>query len=166
MKTMNKATKKTVRMKSVKKRIGALGLRTVRRHPRAVLRAIVFASRHQRRVGRIARGGWQVRRRARDAAQIATDANARAETRLAVSELARAARRVRNLGVAGALEDRRFAEQLHRVSRHASNAVAVGRPRQRRPAARAAAIAVGVGAVSGAVYAGWRICSSSARAES
>jgi hypothetical protein len=153
-KTMNK--KLTKRMK---KRIGAAGLRTVRRHPRAVLRALLFASRHRKGVAGIARAGWTVRRRARGAAQIATNPKARTETQLAAAELARAVRRVRSLGLARALEDKRIASQLQHVSRHASNAVAVGRPRRRRPLARAAVIAGAGGAVSGALYAGRRVFS-------
>jgi len=149
--------------KGMKRRIGVAGLRTVRRHPRAVLRTLLFASRHRKGVAGIARAGWTVRRRARGAAQIATNPKARTETQLAAAELARAVRRVRSLGLARALEDKRIASQLQHVSRHASNAVAVGRSQRRRPLARAAVIAGAVGAASAALYAGRRVCSPATR---
>jgi hypothetical protein len=150
-------------MSKMNRRIGVVGLRTIRRHPRGVLRASLFAGRHWRGVAGIVGAVVPVKRRAQRAAHAVANPKARTEARLAVTELADATRRARRLGMAGALEDKRLAAQLRRVSRHASNAVAAGRQPRRRPVARASAVTVGVGALCAAGYAGWRVCSPSAR---
>jgi hypothetical protein len=149
--------------KIMNRRIRRVGLRTIRRHPRAVLRASLFAGRHWRGVTGIAGAVLPVTRRAQGAAQAVTDPRVRSEARLAVTGLADAARRARRLGIAGALEDKRIAAQLRGASRHASNAVAAGRSPRRRPVARASVVSAGVGALAAAGYVGWRVCSPSAR---
>ena len=86
-----------------------------------------------------------------------TDPKAQAEAKSAIASLAGAAQRVRKVGLANALGDKRVADHLHRASTHASRAVAVvshAKRRRRRSFVVPLTATVGAGVLAGAAYIG------------
>jgi hypothetical protein len=98
------------------------------------------------------------RRRAQDLAQPArravSDRKVHAETRRARADAVHAAHRVRRIGVASALTDKRVARKLRHATHHASRAASLSISAPRRHRVRNTTIAVvAAGTLAGAAYA-------------
>jgi hypothetical protein len=136
-----------------KLQLGRAGLRTARRHPRGTVRVSVFAVRHWRSIVTAA----ALLRRTSGAlrhSKVVADPSVNAESRRALHELARAARRARRIGITRAVGDERVGRRLSRASRHATKAVAAARqPRHRgHTTMRKAAAVLTLGLVGATVY--------------
>jgi len=142
------------------RQLTTLRLGAARRQPRRIVRVGLIGSSlnlrqsHGRR--RAARLGLPAKR-------VATDPKVHAETRRAMADALRAARRARQVGAAQALTDKRVARKIRDATRHASRAArrAVQPPRHR---VRNTTIAVvGAGMLAGAAYEGRRTHSARSR---
>jgi hypothetical protein len=80
----------------------------------------------------------------------------RVESRRAAKDASRAAERVKRVGVAKALSDKRVARDLRRATEHASKAASLAVAQRRRRVGTTAVLVVGTGALAGAAYGGWR----------
>ena len=94
-----------------------------------------------------------------DARAALGDPHVQAETRALLSDLTRASRRAREIGLTKAFDDKLLSRQLSSASRHASSAVDAARGRRRRRNA-SWRVFVGTGAAgltAASAYAGWKM---------
>ena len=142
-------------------KITRIGLRTMRRHPKRVLRISLFAVKHRTAVARGVRVTWLASRLITAVKCGAAHPKVRTEATSAVSALGRAGREARRSGAKNIFRDDQVATQLRQARSHAWNAAATARrPRpKRRVMLRTTAAVAGAGAFGGAAYAGWRALS-------
>jgi hypothetical protein len=95
----------------------------------------------------------RARHLAKPAKRAASDRKVHAETRQAKADALHAARRVRRIGVASALTDKRVARKLRHATHHASRAASLSISSPRRHPFRNTTIAVvAAGTLAGAAY--------------
>lgn len=132
-------------------------VRWARHHPRRALRIGLVTGSAIRMTSKVAYAKRHAGRVAELLKRAATDRRIHVETRRARADASRAARRVRRVGVTGALTDKRVARELRRASRHASKAAHLAvRPRRHHRTRTAANTLVGTGVLAGAAYGGWK----------
>ena len=128
------------------------GARLVRRHPRrAVSMGLITVS--ALRSINAADARRRARHLAKPAKRAASNRKVHAETRQAKDDALHAARRVRRIGVASALTDKRVARKLRHATHHASRAASLSISSPRRHPFRNTTIAVvAAGTLAGAAY--------------
>ena len=132
-------------------------IRSARHHPRRALRIGLLTGSAIRMTSKVAHAKRHADRAAEPLKRAATDHKIHVETRRARADASRAARRVRRVGVTGALTDKRVARELRHATRHASKAAHLAvRPRRHHRARTAAITLVGTGMLAGAAYGGWK----------
>jgi hypothetical protein len=133
--------------------------RAVRRRPRKAVAIALFALKHQRGLRAVTGATQRASQSAATARQVAANPKARKQTRLALSAMALASERAREVGLTNAAHDRRFASHLRHAREHASKAITFAQraTRKRRTLRKTATITIGAGALGGAAYAGWKM---------
>ncbi len=135
------------------KQITTQGARLVRRHPRRTVGMGLITVSALRSIN-----AADARRRAQDLAQPArravSDRKVHTESRRARADALHAAKRVRRIGVASALTDKRVARKLRHATHHASRAasLSIGSPPRHRVRNTTIAV-VAAGTLAGAAYA-------------
>lgn len=132
-------------------------IRSARHHPRRALRIGLLTGSAVRMTTKIGYAKHHADRVAEPLKRAATDRRIHVETRRARADASRAARRVRRVGVTGALTDKRVARELRHATRHASKAAHLAvRPRRHHQTRTAAITLVGTGILAGVAYGGWK----------
>jgi hypothetical protein len=132
-------------------------LRATKKHPRAASSVAVKVAKHPRETAEVLAAALHASRVMKNAAQPGV----RTELSAAAADLVKAYTRARQVGARSASDDKKVARNLDTALDHLSSAVDQARGRRRRHTGFR--LVIFMGAVLGAVYAAWKLASSSLR---